>query len=211
MTFYNPYDWYWLADDGRLCASARSIITTEDDSDYAAWKELGGVPTPWPRDVDDEQTTEEMQRVLFPYNVAVDLKAYAFYARDAKEHAGMAITNLDPITETRTDDYTQQLVSRYYHVANGTAVEGRAPPGGGGFTVPWILPDRSTTILDKNKINGLYGQMHDFIVATFNTYSTVIEQIDAGTIITSGQIDAAFGTTLVKGARKIDIGWGKNK
>jgi hypothetical protein len=220
MTFYNPYNWYWLADDGRVCASARSIVTTENDSDYKAWVAAGGIPTPWPRDEEDEQTIAEMQRVLYPYNIAVDLKAYAFYARDQKEHEGMAITNLAPITETRTDDYTQQLVGRYHTVANSSVERGEKAGGeakaeakaggkasGGGFTVAWILPDRSTTMLDKQKINSLYSQMYNFIASTYDTYSTVIAEIDSGTIITSGQIDAAFGVTLRRGAKKIDIGW----
>lgn len=192
---YNPHDWYWRADDGRVFASARQQIVAEDDPDYLAFKELAA-PTIWPRDEDGNQTLVELQRVLFPYKVAVDLKAYAFYLRDQKEHDGCSITGVAGLTETRTDAYTQQLISRYHEAAAANSA----------FSVPWVLHDRSTVTLLKGDIDNLFNQTTAFIVGTYETYSEVINGIDGGTIATIEQIDQAFGTSLRR-TSPVDIGW----
>lgn len=49
-------DWHWLADDGRVYSSLRSITVPPDDAAYAAWAAAGGVPVPWPVDAAGEQT-----------------------------------------------------------------------------------------------------------------------------------------------------------
>ncbi|MBO4221940.1 DUF4376 domain-containing protein [Bradyrhizobium neotropicale] len=192
---YNPFDWYWLADDGRIFASGREMLVPADDAAYVAFCE-GNAPTPWPRDGDGNQTPAELQKVLFPYRLAVDLKAYAFMVRDQKEHDGCPITGVTGVTETRTDAYTQSLISRYREVATTNA----------SFTVPWVLPDRSTVMLDKAAIDSMYDQGNAFIVGTYNTYGQVITGIDGGTITTSDQIDQAFGTSPRRSA-PVDIGW----
>ncbi|MGX1323249.1 hypothetical protein AB7M17_006702 [Bradyrhizobium sp. USDA 377] len=192
---YNPHDWYWRADDGRVFASARQQIVAEDDADYLAFKEFAA-PTTWPRDGDGNQTLAELQRVLFPYKVAVDLKAYAFYLRDQKEHDGCAITDVAGVTETRTDAYTQSLINRYQQAG---AID---PP----FTVAWVLPDRSAVTLSKADIDSLFTQITAFIIGTYDTYSQVVSGIDGGTITTIEQIDQAFGTSLRR-TSPVDIGW----
>ncbi|MEY9364775.1 hypothetical protein ABH994_007496 [Bradyrhizobium yuanmingense] len=194
-SIYNPYDWYWRAEDGRIFASARQQIVDETDPDFVAFSEFAA-PTPWPRDDDGNQTLAELQRVLFPYKVAVDLKAYAFYLRDQKEHDGCPITGVGGVTETRTDAYSQQLINRYQQA--GTV----DPP----FTVAWVLPDRSTVTLSKADIDNLFNQTTAFIIGTYDTYSAVVSGIDGGTITTIEQIDQAFGTSLRR-TSPVDIGW----
>ena len=197
MASYNPLDWYWLADDSRVFASARQAVVTDSDADYMAWLDAGNSPTPWPRDEAGEQTLAEMQRVMAPYVIAVDLKAYNFMMRDQKEHDGCSITGVSGITEIRTDDYTQKLVSRYHEAAASNPA----------FTMPWILPDRSTITLDKAAIDALFDQTTAFIVGTYNTYSQVTGGIDSGTITTIGEIDAAYGGGALRRGKTVDIGW----
>jgi hypothetical protein len=196
MMFFNVANWYWLADDGRVFASARNIVVTETDQDYVAWKEAGGVATPWPRDEQGNQTLAELQRTLFADKIPVDLKAYAFYLRDQVEKNG-ATVNVPPITSIRTDDYTQNLIARYQEVASKDSA----------FTVAWILPDRTTTTLDATAIGQLFDQLMAFIGGGYNTYSQVIADIDAGTITNTDQIEQAFGAAYLKGQRRVDIGW----
>lgn len=194
---YNPYDWYWLADDGRLYSSTRQHSVPNTDPDYIAWQEANEAqPTAWPRDVDGNQTDAELQTVLFPYRIAVDLKAYAFMERDQKEHDGCSITGVAGVTEVRTDAYTQSLIDRYHQVVAGNPA----------FTVAWMLPDRSTVTLDQAAINAMFDQTTAFIAGTYNTYSSTISGIDGGTITTTEQIDQAFGTTLRR-STSVDIGW----
>lgn len=192
---FNPYDWYWRADDGRIFASARQITVDETDPDFIAFSELAA-PTPWPRDENGQQTAAELQRVLFPYQIAVDLKAYAFYLRQQKEHDGCPVTGVAGMTEVRTDLNAQTLINRYHQVAANNAA----------FTAPWVLPDRSTVMLDQAAINALFDQTSAFIVGTYTTYNEVITGIDGGTITTIDQIDQAFGASLRRNSPP-DIGW----
>lgn len=192
---FNPYDWYWRADDGRIFASARQITVDETDPDFIAFSELTA-PTPWPRDENGQQTAAELQRVLFPYQIAVDLKAYAFYLRQQKEHDGCPVTGVAGMTEVRTDLNAQTLINRYHQVAANNAA----------FTAPWVLPDRSTVMLDQAAITALFDQTSAFIVGTYTTYNEVITGIDGGTITTIDQIDQAFGASLRRNSPP-DIGW----
>lgn len=192
---FNPYDWYWRADDGRIFASARQITVDETDPDFIAFSELTA-PTPWPRDENGQQTAAELQRVLFPYQIAVDLKAYAFYLRQQKEHDGCPVTGVAGMTEVRTDLNAQTLINRYHQVAANNAA----------FTAPWVLPDRSTVMLDQAAITALFDQTSAFIVGTYTTYNEVITGIDGGTITTIDQIDQAFGASLRRNGPP-DIGW----
>jgi hypothetical protein len=52
---YNPYDWYWLADDGRVFTSAKQLIVDGNDADYLAWA-ANNSATPWPRDLAGNQS-----------------------------------------------------------------------------------------------------------------------------------------------------------
>ena len=63
---YNPADWYWRAEDGRLFSSREGKEIAEDDGAFVAWSELGGIPTVWPRDDQGEQTQAALDAVLAP-------------------------------------------------------------------------------------------------------------------------------------------------
>ncbi|WP_028164130.1 DUF4376 domain-containing protein [Bradyrhizobium elkanii] len=196
MSAYDPYNWYWLADDARLFASATSALIQSDDPAYVAWTQQGNAATPWPRDDAGEQTPAELQRALFPYRIHVDLKSYAFMVREQKELGGMPVTGIAGLTEIRTGPSTQTLLERYHSVA-------AADPQ---FTVTWVQPDRSTVTLDATAINSLWSQLATFIAGTYDSYAQAVSGVDGGTITTTGQIDAIFGVTLQR-AQKVDIGW----
>lgn len=68
---YNPRNWYWLADDGRLFSSARVAVVPQDNADYLAWLEGGWPATPWPRDEQGHQTNASLQAVLTPWSITI--------------------------------------------------------------------------------------------------------------------------------------------
>lgn len=70
---YNPYDWYWLAEDGRLFSSARQAVLDEADEDYLDWTEAGGLATAWPCDAAGAQTSAALQDVVGVYGLSVTL------------------------------------------------------------------------------------------------------------------------------------------
>lgn len=73
---FNPYNWYWQADDGRIFSSVNCELVNETDGHFKKWKAAGGVATRWPADEDGEQTDASLQAVLQPYGVFVGLAAY---------------------------------------------------------------------------------------------------------------------------------------
>jgi hypothetical protein len=68
---FNPFDWYWLADDKCVYASGRQRVVDESDADYQAWIAAGNLPTVWPRDDTGNQTNEALQEVLTAYGLAI--------------------------------------------------------------------------------------------------------------------------------------------
>ena len=67
---YNPSDWYWLADDGRLYSSKKNKLVAAKDKDYVTWLETPFLPTRWPQDDQGEQTDSELAKVLLPHGIA---------------------------------------------------------------------------------------------------------------------------------------------
>lgn len=66
---YNPYDWYWLKEDGTVYSSARNAEFPADDPDYLAWQDSGGVPTPYPKDNSGRESRLELMKILAPYGI----------------------------------------------------------------------------------------------------------------------------------------------
>lgn len=89
---YNPFDWYWYAEDGRIFSSSRQRLVTQKDRDFAAWKKDGNVPQRWPVDEAGVQTDDALQDVLKPYGLngpekLADLKQRLTSAIDAAAEA----------------------------------------------------------------------------------------------------------------------------
>lgn len=66
---YDPSDWYWQDDGGRIYASARYLDVAQDDADLTSWLDRGNEPTRWPVDDAGEQTDDALRSVLAPYGL----------------------------------------------------------------------------------------------------------------------------------------------
>ncbi len=66
---YDPRDWYWLRADGAVFSSKRGALAQASDADFAAWRDAGGVPTPYPRDTSGTESAAELRAVLAPYGI----------------------------------------------------------------------------------------------------------------------------------------------
>lgn len=75
MYNYDPYRWYWRAEDSRIFSSASQGMVSEDDDDYQAWLTAGFMPSRWPRDDLGNQTDAALAEVLAPYGLSVGLTA----------------------------------------------------------------------------------------------------------------------------------------
>ncbi len=174
---FNPYDWYWRADDGRVFSSAQQATVPDTDQGYIDFMQWAG-PTPWPRDGSGEQTTQSMQEVLSPYGLFADLLAYAANKRWETEVGGITF-NGAPVS---TDDRSKQMVT-------GARLAAQADPD---FVTPWVMDDNSVVQLNAQAIIALSDAVLAHVQACFTVFATVRAGIADGTVTTRQQVDAAF-------------------
>lgn len=72
MLNFDPFNWYWLAADGRLYSSAAQSYIDADNAEYADWSGEYQA-TPWSRDAEGNQTEAALQEVLSDYGLFVGL------------------------------------------------------------------------------------------------------------------------------------------
>jgi hypothetical protein len=177
---YNPSNWYWLADDGRVFASARQLIVDISDADYVAWSASNSA-TPWPRDDAGNQTDAALQEVLTPFNLFVDLSSYNAYARFLHASGGVIVTSLSPIA-FNTDAVSRNTINS---AQNYLQLKGSG-------TVQWKMSDGSFVTLDGAQLTTLMNAVAEFVQSCFTNESVNDAAIGEGSITTQQQIDASF-------------------
>lgn len=180
MMSYNPLDWYWKADDGRVFSSSKQSVVASDDADFVAWSTQTGMgATPWPRDLQGNQTTASLQDVLTPYGLFADLASYAADRRWRKEVGGFTFNGVI----YPTDRDTQSKMASAFLLASADSTS----------TFKWKLNDGTfTPTLDATTMQGVAKAIGEFVNGCFTTEETVVAGITGGTITTKAQIDAAF-------------------
>ncbi|MBR0871211.1 DUF4376 domain-containing protein [Bradyrhizobium tropiciagri] len=177
---YDPFNWYWLADDGRLFSSAVQAVVPADDAAYQAWRAGGRAATRWPADAAGLQTTMSLQDVLTPYGLYVDLKVYAAAVRYAKETGGVTVGEVRYPTDRETQ-------SKLTAAAVFAQVDGSQ-------TFRWKLADGTfAPVLTASEMIAVAAAIGGFVNACFATEQDVVTRIDSGAIVNRSQVDAAFG------------------
>ncbi len=92
---YDPMNWYWADDAGRVYSSASESFVKEDDATYKAWLDGGNYSTPWPRDEKGEQTNEALLAVVSAYGLSV--ASSALDAARQKRSAALSLTCAEKI------------------------------------------------------------------------------------------------------------------
>jgi len=178
---YDPNDWYWRADDGRVFASARQQTVDESDADYLAFSERQ-MPSQWPRDDAGEQTDAALQEVLAPYNIFVTLEAYTLFKRWQTETGGITVTIPAGPMPIKSDDRAQANI-------NGQRLKAQADSA---FTTKWHAADHTIHPLTATDMISVSNQLQTHVTNCFNTSATVLAGIASGSITTHAQIDDAF-------------------
>jgi hypothetical protein len=178
---YNPFTWYWLADDARVYAGNRQIITNDADAAYSTWLSDGNIPSSWPRDLAGNQTNAALQDVLMPYNMFVDLKAYTADARWRRRNAGIKVTSLSSALFLSDEPSVNDINSSYNY--------GQANPAA---TFHWKMADGSFTTLNATQITTLHNDILNYVQSCYACESTTIASINGGTITTRAQVDSVF-------------------
>jgi len=181
ISFYNPYNWFWIADDNRVFGSQTQTISDNADPDYLAWTEAGNLPTVWPRDAAGNQTVESLQEVLTPYDIFIDLVAYAANARYRHASGGLTVSSISAIPFYSDPVARNTLANAYEHV--------KSMPGS---SIDWKLSDGSFVTLDEAALSAAVTAMSTFVQSCFTCESETQDNIGSGTITTHAQVDAAF-------------------
>jgi len=176
MSEYNPYAWFWVAEDGRVFDSARAVIITDKAKAYKDWVAAGMVATNWPRDDSGNQTDAALQDVLRPYGIWVDIVQYAADKRWRVETGGTSLGGLTILT----DDRSKLLMNGAYNAA-------KADPE---WSTKLICSDGSRQFVQAAQMIAIGEAIEAHVNSTFVAYSDVIDAIEAGTITDRAGVDA---------------------
>lgn len=180
MLSYNPYDWYWLADDGRLYTSARQQVVAQDDATYLAWCGPAGAPergpTRWPHDDAGLQTDAALQDVLKPYGLWVDLRGYAADKRWRVETGGITVGGVT----VATDDRSKTMIM-------GARIKADVDPG---YVVGWKGADGGFVELSAPQIIAISDAVLAHVDACFAAEAAVSAAIADGAVTTTQQVDS---------------------
>lgn len=175
---FDPADWYWLAADGRVFSSARLMTIDGGDEAFLAFLASGGFATQWPCDDEGEQTETAIRQVLAPFGIWVDLVAYAADRRWRKEVGGIDADGV-PVA---TDDRSKLMIT-------GARIAAMADAG---WSTIWHGANGETYPIGAAAMIAISDAVQAHVNAGFQTFVTVKAAIEAGTMTTTAEIDAAF-------------------
>ena len=172
-TQFNVADWYWAigGDEANVWSSMRAMSVPVADADYVAWLATNLHPTA----ID---TMEDLEAVFTQQFPPGSPNTYNPFARFEKLNGGIVVNGVpfasDPITRS-------SLNTAYIYT--------QSEPGA---TFDWKLPDGSFVTLNKAQVEEIQNATSAFGQACFLCESDNAAAIDAGTITTNAEIDAAY-------------------
>lgn len=178
---YDPFNWYWKADDGRIFSSIRSAIVAADDATYQAWLAAGFAPTPWPRDTAGNQSTAALQEVLTPYGLFADLTAYANAKQWKIAVGGHSVTINGAAVFFATDETSFSLI---------TGKAARLQLSGAPASVDWQTGPTTFVTIAAADFIAAAANVADWMQSTWDVLKQVLAAITAGTITTMAQVDS---------------------
>jgi len=203
-----PDDWYWAVagNDANVYSSARNIYVPTDDADYVAWLETNAIggpiaseaeiwptvsigPRPLPAWLFDGTTFA--QPALDQYT-KTQLKSYSADARWRKEQGGISVTVSGGSMPIKTDDRAQAKINGVRFVATVVGTAGQAQPEPTISQTSWVATDLTIWQLSSADVEAMSDQLQQHINGCFVTHQQNVVAIDAGTLTSPQQIDAAF-------------------
>jgi hypothetical protein len=174
LMLYTPSDWYWIvgADEANVWSSRRAASVPISDPDYVAWLAAGGLT---PR----LATMQELFDIMSEQYPPGTLNTYTAFKRWQKEQGGITLSSGMPI---KTDDRAQAKIT-------GVFVAAQEKPD---MVTPWHAPDGSVHQLDASQVVAMNNELLTHINNCFAISADVLAGIEAGTVTTREEIDAAF-------------------
>jgi hypothetical protein len=182
---FNPFNWYWLADDGRIFSSLQQAQVPATDQDYTDFCQVNQ-PTPWPYDSQGAQTDASLQDVLEQHGtIFANNTYYAAYQRWLAECGGITITGIASAPNgmpIKTDDRSKNLV--------GLAAS--AALGDSKFTTVWAAADWNTYAMTNAEVISMAEQMYQHIHDAFIAYDNAVGALKRDEIKGRRDIDELF-------------------
>lgn len=164
-------DWFWIVDGdpSRLWSSAAAGFVTADDPDYLSWAARSGGPT-------SIGSLNDLAGLFARHFPAGMLSTYAAAKRYIVETGGIVVSGV----AVATDDRSKTMLL-------GARVKADADVD---FTTEWKTPDGFLSI-DAITIVAISDAVLAHVDACFATEASVLSAIEAGTISSIAEIDAA--------------------
>jgi hypothetical protein len=180
---YTPSDWYWIigGDQANVWSSRRAASVPVSDPDYVAWLAVGGL-TP------QLATMQKLFDILSAQYPPGTLQTYTAFRRWQKEQGGITLASGMPI---KTDDRAQAKIT-------GALVAAQELPT---VITPWHAADGTVHQLDGAQITAMNNELLAHINNCFTISAEMLAGIEAGSITTHEEIDAALDATMTQ-ARK---------
>jgi hypothetical protein len=185
MINYTPQDWYWQVTSVGIYGSKRTglVSTPTTDAAYLAWKAING---PGSIAADTAALDEVLVAAALPTSgltplTQAQLLAYANAKQWALATGGYTITvNSAPLI------FPSDVVSMGLITGKAARLAQPNPPA----SFEWQTPTGFVTIAAADFI-AVATQIADFVQSTFNALAVAFAAIEAGTITTTAEIDAA--------------------
>jgi len=160
---FNPYNWYWLADDGRIFSSLQQAQVPDTDQGYNDFCQAN-TPTRWPADDAGAQTDASLQAALDPHQtIFANNMYYSANQRWLSENLGITVTGVASAPggmPLLTDDRSKNLVGLCQSIAIADAT----------FPTTWVAADWNNYALTNAEIKSMAQQLYQHINDCFITY-----------------------------------------
>jgi hypothetical protein len=191
MARFDSSNWYWAVDGSttHVYSSKSNTYVPVADAAYVAWLASENIAVPIQLEADIwPYVSNKLPEWLFrggtfaqpgvgQYTPA-QLIAYASSVRYNKEIGGIIFSGI-PVA---TDDRSKLMVTGGRIAANSDT----------GWTTIWQGSDGNSYQLNATEMIAISNAVQDHVSGCFATFATVFAAIDAGTMTTMEQVDAAF-------------------
>ncbi|MCQ9148161.1 hypothetical protein [Ochrobactrum sp. BTU2] len=174
---FEPRNWYWKADDGRIFSSAKSSLIKENDAAFKAWLKTPFLPTRWPEDDNGGQTEAELAKVLEPYGIIIGSSATVKTILKAKVDQSAETERLKYITPGNGQAMTYQQ-----KVTEAQAFKATTEPRANDY--PMLSSEVGITA-------ETIGEVADIVLAAFAQWQQIGAMIESIRLGAKRDIDAA--------------------
>ncbi|UEM11979.1 DUF4376 domain-containing protein [Bradyrhizobium barranii subsp. barranii] len=179
MRQFDIRDWYWFigTDQSNVWSSLKAASVPISDEGYQAFVAGGNNAAPI--------EFADLRSMFAEHYPGGMLDTYTASKRWLKEQAGITLESDMPI---KTDDRAQAKISGAYFAAQASSA----------VITPWHAADGAVYQLSATDIEQMNVELLTHINACFSVSADVLSGIEAGTITTREQIDAAFSAPMTQ-------------